>query len=85
VVGGSGVLPRFAVSPAPLTRCAACNGRLLPVPKAEVAHRLEPGTRRTVEEFSRCTRCGQVYWRGAHAARIDAMLARVRARTGPRR
>jgi uncharacterized protein len=85
VVGGSGVLPRFAVSPAPLTRCTACNGGLLPVPEAEVAHLLEPGTRRTVEEFSRCTRCGQVYWPGAHAARIEAMVARVRARPGPPR
>jgi uncharacterized protein with PIN domain len=79
------ILDRFAVSPAPLTRCTACNGGLLPVPKAEVAHLLEPGTRRTVEEFSRCTRCGQVYWRGAHAARIEAMVARVRARPGPPR
>ena len=69
------VLDRFVVTPAPLTRCTACNGRLLPVLKAEVTDRLEPGTRRTVESFSRCTRCEQVYWRGAHAARIDAMLA----------
>jgi uncharacterized protein with PIN domain len=74
------VLDRFAVRPAPLTRCTACNGPLAPVPKSEVAHQLEPGTRRTVEEFSRCTRCGRVYWRGAHAARIDAMLAAVSRR-----
>ena len=79
------VLDRFVTWPAPLTRCTACNGELVPVPKAEVAHLLEPGTRRTVEEFSRCTRCGRVYWRGAHARRIDALLARVKARTGPRR
>jgi uncharacterized protein with PIN domain len=72
------VLDRFVVTPNPLTRCTACNGSLAPVPKAEVAHLLEPGTRRTVVEFSRCTRCGRVYWRGAHAARIDAMLRRAR-------
>jgi uncharacterized protein with PIN domain len=76
------VLDRFVTSPAPLTRCTACNGELVPVPKASVAHRLEPGTRRTVEDFSRCTRCGRVYWRGAHAARIDAMLAAVSDRGG---
>jgi uncharacterized protein with PIN domain len=74
------VLERFAVRPAPLTRCTTCNGQLTPVPKAEIAQLLEPGTRRTVEEFSRCTRCGQVYWRGAHATRIDAMLAAVTRR-----
>ncbi|MCZ2815349.1 hypothetical protein O2W16_04450 [Modestobacter sp. VKM Ac-2984] len=71
------VLDRFTVVPAPLTRCTTCNGELRPAPKAEVADLLEPGTRRTVEEFSRCTRCGQVYWRGAHAARIDELVAGV--------
>jgi uncharacterized protein len=74
------VLDRFVTSMAPLTRCTACNGPLLPVPKQEVADRLEPGTRRTVDAFSRCTRCGRLYWRGAHAARIDAMLAQVTRR-----
>ncbi|WP_299958566.1 Mut7-C RNAse domain-containing protein [uncultured Modestobacter sp.] len=69
------VLDRFVTAPAPLTRCTACNGELAPVPKAEIADQLEPGTRRTVEEFSRCTRCGRVYWRGAHAARIDELVA----------
>jgi uncharacterized protein with PIN domain len=76
------VLDRFAPAPVPLTRCTACNGSLAPVPKAEVADQLAPGTRRTVEDFSRCTRCHRVYWRGAHAARIDAMLdgvSRLRA------
>ena len=69
------VVDRFVVGAAPLTRCTACNGPLVPVPKTEVADRLEPGTRRTVDSFSRCTRCARVYWRGAHAARIDAMLS----------
>lgn len=69
------VLQRFAVVLAPLTRCTTCNGELRPAPKAEVADLLEPGTRRTVEEFPRCTRCGQVYWRGAHAARMDELVA----------
>jgi uncharacterized protein len=76
------VLDRFVTSLAPLTRCTACNGGLVPVPKAEVADRLEPGTRRSFDEFSRCTRCGRVYWRGAHARRIDALVAR--SRRGPR-
>jgi uncharacterized protein len=71
------VLDRFVTSPAPLTRCTVCNGELVAVPKVAVAHLLQPGTRRTVEEFARCTRCGRVYWRGAHARRIDVMLARL--------
>jgi uncharacterized protein len=68
------VLDRFAPSLAPLTRCTACGARLEPVPKADVADRLPPGTRRTFDDFSRCPACGRVYWHGAHARRIDALI-----------
>jgi uncharacterized protein len=68
------VLDRFAPPLAPLSRCTACGAELVPVPKAEVADRLPPGTRRTIEKFARCPACGGIYWRGAHARRIDAMV-----------
>jgi uncharacterized protein len=68
------VLDRFAPALAPLTRCTACGALLEPVAKAEVAERLPPGTRRTFDDFSRCPACGRVYWRGAHARRIDALI-----------
>jgi uncharacterized protein with PIN domain len=74
------VLARFAPPLAPLTRCAVCGGRLRPVPKQEVADLLEAGTRRTYDEFVRCRACGRVYWHGAHAGRIDAMIASATAR-----
>jgi uncharacterized protein with PIN domain len=69
------VLDRFAPVLAPRTRCTSCGGVLRPVAKGEVAHLLEPGTRRSFEDFSRCTACGRVYWRGAHSRRIDALIA----------
>jgi uncharacterized protein len=69
------VLDRFAPPLAPWTRCSACNGELVEVEKAEVADRLEPGTRRCYERFSRCRSCGRVYWRGAHGRRLDAVVA----------
>jgi uncharacterized protein with PIN domain len=68
------VLDRFAPPLAPWTRCPACNGLLAPASKADVDPRLRPGTRRTYEAFSRCTGCGQVYWRGAHSARLQAVV-----------
>jgi uncharacterized protein len=71
------VLDRYAPPLAPWTRCPACNGPLAAVPKRAVEHLLEPGTRRSYEEFSRCPACGRVYWRGAHAARLDAIVARA--------
>jgi uncharacterized protein with PIN domain len=74
------VLDRFAPSVAPLTRCTACGGETVPVPKQEVAHLLEPGTLRTYEQFARCRTCGRVYWHGAHARRIKALIEQARRR-----
>jgi hypothetical protein len=71
------VIDRFAPPIDPLTRCTACGGPLAPVPKADVVHLLEPGTRRSYDEFSRCASCGRVYWRGAHARRIEELVRRV--------
>jgi len=69
------VLGRFTPPLAPWTRCPACNGLLSPVPKAEAEPLVQPGTRRTYQRFSRCAGCGQVYWRGAHAKRLEALIA----------
>jgi len=74
------VLDRFAPALAPLTRCTACGARLEPVAKADVADLLPPGTRRTFDDFSRCPACGRLYWRGAHARRIDGLVAAARRR-----
>ncbi len=73
------VLDRFGPPLAPWTRCTACNGRLSPVAKRDVEHLLEPGTRRSYDAFARCSTCGRVYWRGAHAGRLDEIVASARA------
>lgn len=69
------VLGRFPVPLAPWTRCPACNGLLEPVPKAEIAHRLPPGTRRTYDTFTRCTTCTHLYWPGAHHPHLTTTIA----------
>ena len=69
------VLDRFRPPTDPFSRCLLCNGRLSAVPKHDVAHLLEPGTRRTATEFARCGDCGRVFWRGAHARRLDEIVA----------
>jgi uncharacterized protein len=58
----------------PFSRCMECNGSLYPVPKSEIADLLPPHTRETKTEFSRCLKCGKIYWRGSHYAR---MLERI--------
>jgi uncharacterized protein with PIN domain len=69
------VLGRFTPSLAPWTRCTACNGPLEDADKDTVRARLEHGTRRTYEVFARCAACERVYWRGAHHARLEAIVA----------
>ncbi len=73
------VLDRFRPALAPLTRCTSCGAPLRAAAKEEVAAELPTGTRRSVDAFSRCTACGRVYWRGAHARRVDEVLRRVGA------
>ncbi|MDP5291115.1 Mut7-C RNAse domain-containing protein [Oceanimonas sp. CHS3-5] len=62
----------------PLSRCINCNGEVEQVAKSQVASRLPDGTRRSYQLFYQCRTCGQVYWRGAHYARLMQKLARLR-------
>ena len=78
------VLDRFAPPLEPFTRCTACNGTLRPATLEEVADLLEPGTRRSYLEFARCTDCARVYWRGAHARRLEAIVRSATGRAGGR-
>jgi hypothetical protein len=71
------VLDRFAPPVAPWTRCPRCGALLAEASAEEVASELEAGTRRTYTSFSRCTGCGQVYWRGAHTPRLERLVERA--------
>lgn len=62
---------------APFTRCVRCNGSLTAVTKEEVMDRLEPLTRRYYDDFSRCTDCGRIYWRGSHFARLTRLIDKL--------
>ena len=75
------VLDRFAPPLRPWTRCTSCNGELSRVSKEDVVAELKPGTRRSYDAFARCDSCGQIYWRGAHARRLDAIVATARQKT----
>lgn len=63
----------------PFTRCPGCNGRLEPVEKRDVLERLPAMTRQSYDDFTACTCCGKVYWRGAHHAQLDRIVAEARA------
>ncbi|MER7999418.1 Mut7-C RNAse domain-containing protein [Streptomyces sp. NPDC095613] len=68
------VLERFAPVLAPWTRCTACNGELGPADKESVREQLRDGTQRTYDVFAQCGACDRVYWRGAHHARLTAIV-----------
>jgi uncharacterized protein with PIN domain len=76
------VLARFAPKLAPWTRCTACNGVLRQTSKEEMHAILPDGTQRTYDTFAQCADCGQAYWRGAHAERLDAIVAHAMNRFG---
>lgn len=70
------VLRRFELIDvaAPFTRCPRCNGPLERVSKAAVAIELQERTRESYDDFSRCSGCGHVYWKGSHHARLQTFL-----------
>ncbi|MGD8485681.1 MAG: Mut7-C RNAse domain-containing protein [Chloroflexota bacterium] len=78
------VVRRFQLSGSidPFSRCPACNAELVPVAKADIAHRLPPLTRRHYHEFRSCPACGRDYWRGAHHRRLADLVAQARAADG---
>ena len=61
----------------PWGRCPRCNGLVEPVDKQTVAELLPPHTRQSYSDFRRCTACGQVFWKGAHCQRIQALIESV--------
>lgn len=62
---------------APFKRCMECNGLLQPAAKADVADSVPPYIRETKNEFSRCSECGKVYWRGSHYLRMLRLIAEL--------
>ena len=59
---------------AAFSRCAECNIVLESASKEQVREQVPPFVFQTQDRFLRCRRCGKVYWRGTHWARIVAQI-----------
>lgn len=62
------VFRRFHLSlSSPLAqRCTCCNSPIVPIAKEQIFSRLSPNTREYYDEFSYCSRCDKIYWKGSH-------------------
>ena len=61
----------------PFHRCVRCNHPLEPVSKEEILDRLEPLTKQYFDEFHICPACKQIYWKGSHYERIQALIEQM--------
>lgn len=61
----------------PFIRCPDCGGCLEPVDKEIILHRLKPLTIKYYKEFSMCSRCGRIYWKGSHYDALLKLLERL--------
>jgi uncharacterized protein with PIN domain len=61
-----------------LSRCPRCNSRIYLMPKETLAGSVEKNTFTYHDEFWKCSKCGQVYWKGAHWNGIHATLAEAK-------
>lgn len=57
-----------------VSRCPKCNARVRPIQRDKVAGRVEGSTFSRYSEFWECPKCEQIYWKGAHWARIRKTL-----------
>ncbi|MDQ3277140.1 MAG: Mut7-C ubiquitin/RNAse domain-containing protein [Bacteroidota bacterium] len=78
------VLKRFALNDTfqPFSRCIACNGTILSVPKETVIQHLPPNTKEFFHEFYRCSQCGKVYWKGSHYENMVRRIQHIRLLAG---
>ena len=59
--------------------CMKCNGLLHPVGKSEVLDDISAQTAAYYDVFHQCADCQQVYWRGSHFERMQALINEVLA------
>ncbi len=72
----------LAGSVRPLSLCLDCNLPLAPVARDEVLSALPARVRDRQQRFSRCQRCGRIFWEGSHWRRMREWLALAVAAAG---
>ena len=71
------VMRELALAVCSQSRCMACGGELLPIPKHEVMGEAPPLAYKHCEKFWRCAGCGKLLWRGTHWDKITRRLDKI--------
>jgi len=58
--------PTFASVPGLLTRCSCCNEPLTSISRSDVRDRVPQYVYERYDDFSQCTKCERIYWKGTH-------------------
>jgi uncharacterized protein with PIN domain len=58
-------------------RCPLCNEPLQTVTKEQVESLVPAYVYATQQDFTRCPRCGKIFWKGTHWRRIERRLAKM--------
>ncbi len=66
----------------PYHRCLRCNGVLTPVSKKAIMDRLEPKTKKYYSDFVQCSNCKNIYWKGSHYSRLNALIKKIKSHSG---
>ena len=61
------------------TRCIECNTMLKSISKQEIIGELPPKVSKSQTEFSRCTSCKKLYWKGTHHQRMLSFIKTIKS------
>lgn len=53
----------------PFSRCLRCNEPIVAADREEIVRCVPDFIQQTHDTFSRCPKCGRIYWKGSHTAR----------------
>lgn len=71
------VVEKFHLRPRVFSRCVLCNAELAPVEKSEVVQHVPPFVAATQERFTRCPKCGRIFWKATHHERVRLALREI--------
>ncbi|MBT8172025.1 hypothetical protein KJN74_04055 [Candidatus Bathyarchaeota archaeon] len=57
-----------------ISRCPKCNDSIISVSKEQMIEQIPKATSKYCNEFWKCIKCGQIYWRGSHWKKINKTL-----------